>query len=442
MLKKVHATGMGLSFAVLLQTTPVFCAPKTCDSVTTELSSAASLPSHSIKYTDQSTQGWKTNWDRARMFFAKKKYALAQKQYEQLLQKKNNVELARWEFVNLLISIEKWERASTELAALLNAAPQRRDYQLAEAEILLGLGDAVAAEKRFADLYAYSCSTDAVRVLQGYITSLEKQKKTRQIIPLFEKLIKLTPEDLSLQKKYAEILYQTHQLNKAIFVLLQLTKKYPRDIDLLSKLAELYTARANKEQAAICWQQLIGIAPNNLKANRELVAYYKEAANASMQLRHTERLFSLQPYNFTLLRQIADLQRNIHRPDLALESYNRLAAYFPTDSSILAEREKTVDEVADQLLTLLHNNGSGKLWTTLVRSPKDKKVVYKTMADILRVNGAQDALLEVLLVLSQEEQENLSISQEIHLLQKQQAKHKILAASQKVKTREQSIISQ
>jgi len=413
---------------------------------TVDVLSFAQPPAHIINYRDDLAPDWKKTWDRARMLFVGNQYEKSLEQYRLLLEKKKNIDQARWEYISVLICLKKWQKAAVELSQLINNGPENQTYELARAEIALGLKDYKSAAKLFAHLYAASdkkssCKAENIKLLKGYVVSLKALGEYSTLLPFIEELVRLQPADLAMQKSLVEVALQNDLPQKALFILKQLARQAPGDVQIFQTMASLYQARGNTEMASTCWQQVIGIDPDNIEANTYLIDYYAQADNPSMQLKHVEHLLSISPNNRMLILQAADLYRVLHRSDKALDYYNQILTQEPGNSDILSIKNSLVPEVVEQLLALINGGSSVSLWQELVRAPADKKDIYKSMAEILRVKGKKKQLLEVLIALQQVDPVDMNIPKEINLLKKQVRKEKILASSEKTLSREPDILS-
>jgi tetratricopeptide (TPR) repeat protein len=135
---------------------------------------------------------WKNTWDQARKLFRQKQYDQALDQYQQLLEEKNNLDQARWEYISVLMQQKQWQEAENELSLLLSLYPQRTEYRLAQAEIALGRCEFSTAAELFDGLYRQqnhgktSSNGKFFRILSGYITALEGLNQ-----PLSEELVLL-----------------------------------------------------------------------------------------------------------------------------------------------------------------------------------------------------------------------------------------------------------
>lgn len=410
---------------------------------TVDLFSYAQPPAHIIRYSEDLEPEWKKTWDRARILFASNQYEKSLEQYRLLLEEKKNIDQARWEYVSVLLRLQRWQKAAVELSQLVNNDPENPAYEFARAEIALGLKNYRSAAQLYARLYAASnkkrpCTTANIKLLKGYVISLQALGKYSMLLPLLEELVRLQPADLAAQKSLVEVALQNNLPQKALFILKKLSRQAPGDVQVFQTMAHLYQDTGNTEMAAACWQQVVGIDPDNIEANTYLIDYYAHADNPSMQLKHVEHLLSILPNKRKLILQAADLYRVLHRSDRALDYYNQILTREPGNSEILSIKNTLIPEVVEQLLALIQ---TGSLWQELVRAPADKKNIYKSMAEMLRVKGEKKHLLEVLIAVQQVDPVDMNIPKEINLLKKQIQKEKILASTEKTLSRIPDIIS-
>jgi len=391
------------------------------------------VPSHFIIYQDDLAPEWKKIWDRARSLYKQKKFSQAQVQYELLLARKENVDQARWEYVSVLICLEQWQRAEAELGMLISHDPDRAEYQLAGAEIALASGDFSSAVKVYAPLYEQcivsGCNDDTIRILTGYITTLEGLGRVEVLIPLMEQLIRLRPDDYALQKRSAEIAIKNGQPQRALLILRTLAQSNQEDPEVLQWLARIQMSQGNRMTAASYWQQVVGLNGECREAHEQLIDYYHWLENPAMELKHVEALLSSMPDDSNLLEQAGRLYFALDRPDRALEYYGVLLSRQPGNRVIEQLKQQALRECAGKLLILVENNAPGMLWQDLAQVTTDHVGVYLAMADMLREQGRRDKLIEVLFVIHHEIPDDAGIRNELATLLKEQGRGNILASS-------------
>ncbi len=397
------------------------------------------VPDRVISYQDETTPEWKKLWDQARKLYNQEKYGQAQVQYEILLTDKDNIDLARWEYVTLLICRKQWQKAGTELSLLTSHDPDRPEYKLARAEIDLARGDFKGAVTIYAPLYAQQCAVggcteNKARILSGYIRALEGIGRLSTLMPLMEQLARLRPDDVALQQKIAETALKNNQPDKAVAILTSLAGSYPDNLSIMQELARTYKSIGNSLEAAVYWQQVVGLDGGNLEAHEQLIEYYREVGSRPMELKHVELLLTLAPDDTTLLERAARINLGLGRPDKALDYYNWLLSLKPGDQRINDRKDKALEEIAVKLLALIENTGTSQLWQDLVQVTDDRIGVYRKLADMLRTLGRRDALTQVLIVIHNEVPGDSDVANELSLLLEQQGRGDILASSKEMDT--------
>jgi tetratricopeptide (TPR) repeat protein len=393
------------------------------------------VPGHPIIYQDKRAPEWKKNWDQARQLYQQKKYDQARVQYELLLARKNTIEQARWEYVTILMRLEEWQKAETELSVLFAQAPDRPEYLLARAEIALGSNDFAAAADCYARLYEQQqsipvCKEDRIRILSGYISALEGAGKIEELLPLLEELVVLNPGDYALCKKTAAIAMAESDTDRALQILTDLEKKEPADYEVLQGIARIQEALGNTEMAARYWQQVIGLNSRSREGHAFLINYYHRLGNLAMASRHLEALLLLEPDNSELRAKAARLHLVLRRPDRALEDFNVLLSQQPGNREFQRQKEQVLHEIAAKLFVLIENNGLAMLWQDLIHVTGDRIGIYRAIADMLRERSMYQELIKVLLVLHHELPADDQIRDELIGLLKTQGLARILASSQ------------
>ncbi len=430
---------------LLMLSIPLSASGMECDQNVLDFGSGQ-VPAHFILYQDDLAPEWKKIWDQARSLYKQKKFEQAQVQYELLLARKENVDQARWEYVSTLICLEQWQKAETELGMLINHDPDRPEYQLAQAEIALGIGDFSSAVKVYAPLYEQckvnGFNDDTVRILTGYIAALEGLGRVEVLTPLMQQLIRLRPDDYELQKRSADIAIKNNQPQRALVILSTLLQRNQEDPEVLRSLARIQMSLGNRMEAASYWQQVLGLPGECGEAHEQLISYYHWLKNPAMELKHVESLLSIMPDESNLLKQAGQLQLALDRPDRALEYYDILLSLQPGNRVIEQLKQQALREFAGKLLILVENNGPGMLWQDLAQVTTDHAGVYLAMADMLRDQGRRDKLIEVLLVIHHEIPGNAGIRNELAALLKEQGRGNILASSRNADFRDPVILPQ
>ena len=387
-----------------------------------------------ITSSDLSVPDWKKNWDQARRLFKKKDYTAARAAYERVLAGKDNVDLARWEYITLLMCRSDWQKAARELDLLISHDGERPRYRLAGAEIALGRGDFDQAIRLFGSLYQQQCDAGGdgpakVRILSGYIAALEGAGRIEVLVPLLEQLSRLRPHDIQVKKKLAAVALENGQPDRALNVLKPLLAAGNDDPEILETMARSYGRLGSREQAALFWQKSIGTGHATPAAHAALVNYYQQAGNPAMELVHVKKLLAADPGNYELLKRAGRLNFMLGRPDRALTCYDLLLARQPRDFEIIQDRQKALHEVAARLFALIENSGPALLWPDLIQVTADRSDVFRELAAMLRQRGMDNELIEVLTIMYRENSSDTGVRDELAaLLQKQAAARTIARA--------------
>ena len=367
-------------------------------------SSAASgggiVPDHDIQYARGITvPSWKKEWDRARDLYRRGKTGQALVQYELLLQKKKNIDEARWEFASVLIQQHRWSRAGKELDILVSHEPDNHKYLLARAGVALEEGHAEEAVKLYGLVYQENPEgRDGVDALTGLVEALDRQGNSKAELPLLETLLLRKPDEPVLIKRGAALALELGQPAKALTMLQKAARTRPDDIEVLRLLARTEERLGHGDLAAACWQKLVGRNPVDEKANSWLASYYEKAGNLSMALIHVERLLKSDPVNADLMLKAARLDRRLGRPGRALDYYMLYLELRPDDTLVRIERSQIRKGLAMELIALIDGSGQRnleRLWQDLARITRDRSGVFTSMAAWFRLHNRPMAAVEI-----------------------------------------------
>ncbi len=366
---------------------------------------SVAVPDHDVQCNNNKlAPDWKSIWDQARQLARKKKYREALVQYELLFGRKENIDEARWEYTTILIHLERWRQAETQLEMLTARNPDNKNYLLAQAQVSLAMGNVERAVKLYGQLYGQAPgSPEAVPALEGLIRALERRGQDEALLPLVEQLILRKPDDLNLQKKLARLSIKLNRTGKAGDMLRKLRQSSPNDPEVLLLSARLQAKLGHTQQAAVFWRRLVAIEPGNQEGRRQLMLYYRGRGNGAMELKQIEALLKKKPDDTGLLDRGAELNMELGRADRALEYYDCSLALKPADKAIVRMRHEARKALARDFLALVENNGSRMLWHDLVKITADRPGVYRAIADLLREKGKVVELIDVLTVIHQED---------------------------------------
>ncbi len=380
------------------------------------------VPDHDVQCENNKlAPDWKLIWDQARQLAREKKYREALVQYELLFGRKENIDEARWEYTTILLHLERWRQAETQLEMLTAHEPDNKSYLFALAQVSLSMGNVERAVKLYGQLYGQTPgSPEAVPALEGLIRALERQGQDEALLPLVEQLILRKPDDLNLQKKLARLSIKLNRTGKAGDLLQKLRQSSPNDPEVLLLSARLQEKLGHVRQAAAFWRRLVVLEPGNREGRRRLMLYYRSRGNGAMELKQIEALLSKRPDDTGLLDRGAKLNMELGRADRALEYYDCSLALKPDDKAIVRMMHEARKTLARDLLALVENNGSRMLWQDLVKVTADRPGVYRAIAGLLREQGKVAELIDVLTIIHQEDPADKQAGGELaDLLEKQ-----------------------
>lgn len=381
------------------------------------------VPDHDISYEDTLSPAWKSSWDVARQLYREKKYREALIQYEILLNQKDSVEEARWEYTSILMRLQRWEQATAQLEKLLAHDKTNRNYLFGLADASIACGQADKALGIYSRLHESALNEEETkRCLQGLVHGYEMQGNREAMLSPLEELLELEPDDTALQKKAAEVFVDLGYNSRAKALLASLEQHVPEDQDLIRLQARLHKKLGDRSGAVQYLQKLNFEDPDNFDAHRELKDYYRSTENWTEALSHLEELLKVVPDDADLLAEAAEFNTKLGRLDGALQYYEYALAIRPWDVSLRQKKKEAQQILARDLLVLVENDGTEKLWQDLVGVTADRPGIYREIATLLREDDQARELIEVLRLLYRENPSDSKTHAELSTLLKEQGR--------------------
>ena len=400
--------------------------------VTTRNKNENLVPARDIAYASQEAPVWKLTWDKAREMSRNRNYDKALTNFTVLLSNKPNLDEARWEYISVLLHLERWYQAEKQLNILLAKGQKKKQYLFAQAKIALHTDNQQKAEQLYRQLLTlYPSGHNNITALDGLSSALIGQGKHALALPLVERLMFQMPGSLVYARRAALLYVHIGRFDKAGKLLPQVYEAYSTDKEVLRGCAQAAEQRGDQEVASCFWQELIAVKPYDRAANSALSNYYRLQGNLSMELIHLERLISISDQDISLSKRLAEIFLEKGRADRALEICDSLTVTFPNDQSLLRLRRKALVALATDLLVLVENSGSKLLWEDLLEVTSYRVEVYKIMADFLRAKGELSELADILLLIAKDVPENDPVWLELKGLLVMQGRGKELAALHK-----------
>ena len=390
------------------------------------------VPARDIAYASQDVPVWKLTWDKAREMSRSGNYKKALTNFTVLLDNKPNLDEARWEYISVLLHMEKWYQAEKQLNILLAKGQKKTQYLFAQAKIALHTDNQQKAEQLYLQLLTqFTAGQENITVMDGLSRALIGQGKHQLALQFVERLMTLLPENTIYSRRAALLYVHLKHFDRAGELLPEVYGIYPTDPEVIKACAQEAKQRGSQEKAARFWQELIAVAPNDEAANFALVSYYRLQGNISMELIHLERLISINGQDISLAKRQAEIFLDKGRADRALEICDSLMPTYPNNQSLLRLRRTSLVALASDLLALVENSGSKLLWEDLLEVTYYRVEVYKIMADFLREKGELSELADILLLIAKEVPKSDPVWQELEGLLITQGRGKELAALHK-----------
>jgi thioredoxin-like negative regulator of GroEL/predicted DNA-binding protein YlxM (UPF0122 family) len=345
--------------------------------------------------------GWKKMWDRGRDLTRNQKFQEAIPYYKEVLKQKPNVEEVKWELCRVLIETKRYDEASLLLESLLETSDTRIEYLLSAGDIALLTGK----EKQAVFYFGQALEQDPggkfyFRSLQGLVDALILQGKEKQAIPLMEQLYQSGGETPDLLLNLAEIFRKFGELHKAGYYYQELISKYRTAPQVLRTAASTFERLDRMETAAALWEKYLAEGEESLYLRQKLSAYYLGGKQYEEALPH---LLVLLDHDINREEYLLEVGRiyltTLGRADKALGYYEQYHDEFPEGSDVTGQIAKVRLILANNLLSIIENDGAWMLWTDLAKITPDRIGIYQAMADLLETLGKYKELQEVLQII-------------------------------------------
>jgi hypothetical protein len=384
-----------LRFLILLLFFSFFSLPLLADNLVTQ----GFLQDRSIILKTGSRQPeWMQLWEQARTAFKNNDDVLAANLYKKLLIEKPHIEEALREYVLVLMNLEQWETAGTELRELLEINPVSDEYQLYAGRVALALHHYKRASTYLGQVYSMDPNgSNALEALRGQIMALEKQELQEMAYPLMEQLYLLVPHDQESIRQLARYSLKLGFKDKAKMYYKTLLSEFGgTDLDYLES-EPLFAQADDVEMLIRCWQGYLQYHPNYLPYHIKLSNYYLSSEEKEKALPHILIRITYgdeQPEIFLTAGRLYLYEKG--RPDKALYYYDEYKKRQPDDDTVDSEILRIQAILANDLLVIVENEGAWNLWRDLAKVIPDRLAVYYSMAEQLKELDKPKELLEVM----------------------------------------------
>lgn len=350
---------------------------------------------------DAEQPAWKRSWDKARELVKQEQYESAISSYLAVLEEKPHIEEVRWELCRVLITVGDYEQASWYLEGLLELDPTRKDYLISAGTIALVKNDNDRAFKLFGQVLEQDpFSNQATEALAGMVKALKNSDRVNLAIPLMEQLYQRGSAHPDLLLDLARATARTEDYDKACHYYAVLVKKYRVSAPVLSEAADLFERQSRIDEAAALWQRLLEEQPNNPLYHEKLADYHIGRNRLQRALPHLIVLVEHGIRREELLLTIADIYLYEEgRTDRALSYFEQYQEEFPAGEDVSARIADIQLILANDLLTIVENDGAWMLWRDLAAVTPDRIGIYRAMAGLLEKLGKRQELAEILKII-------------------------------------------
>ncbi len=354
---------------------------------------------------------WKSMWDQGRFHARNQQFEKAIPFYQDVLRQKPNIEEVKWELCRVYMETENFDQASLLLDSLLEVNGDRIEYLLTAGELAL----LTNKENQAAVYFGQALELDPggkfySQALQGLIDSLIRQGKRELAIPLMEQLFQSGGESPTLLLDLAEFLSQAGDLSKASYYYQELINKYRITHQVLFQASQVFEQIDEMETAAALWERYLGEGQESLLLRQKLAEYYLSQSRYQQALPHLIILLDHNINREEYLLQVGKIYLlTLGRADKALRYYENYTSEFPEGEDVASQIENIRLILANNLLSIVENDGVWILWNDLAKITPDRVGIYLAMADLLEALGKTEELMEVLQIITIHKPDDLHV---------------------------------
>ena len=240
----------------------------------------------------------------------------------ELLARKNRVSEALEEFrwvANHFESNGFYPKALAVYKQMLDLDPERMDVHLHLGEIYLSQGKTSDAGKHFASV----------------ATKVEKEGSLSEKISVYEKLLRINPEDMDSLMRLVSLYVEGGSGTKAV--------------ETLETLAETMRAAGDSEQLMSVLDRLCGITDDDTAYKREMAGIHLDRGESRRAVTKLQDCFRVDPQDIPTLTLLGQAFRELQQTDKALQVYTELARIHGARGDLEAqdEVERLLREMVD-----------------------------------------------------------------------------------------------
>jgi len=267
----------------------------------------------------------------------------------ELLARKNRISEALEQFRWVASHFESggfYTKALAVYKQMLDLDPERMDVHLHLGEIYLSQGKTSDAGKHFASV----------------ATKVEKEGSLSEKISVYEKLLRINPEDLDSLMRLVALYVEGGSTNKAV--------------ETLEALADTMRASGDSEQLMSVLDRLGGITDDDTAYKREMAGIHLERGEARRAVTKLQDCFRVDPQDIETLTLLGKAFRELEQTDKALQVYTELARIYGARGDLEAQ-----DEVERLLREMVDPGGAAEDAAGLSSSPLTDARLDQTIPD-------------------------------------------------------------
>ncbi len=306
---------------------------------------------------------WKIHWEKARQSVLLKKYPEAVLDFQKALSLKPNLDEARLELAQVLVTMDRWGDAIPELEAVAEHQPLNQKVQKDLADLLSRKKEYRRANECYVSLLQKDPDNVSIRLslASNYyqLNELEKaliewrqilirdhqhvEARTRlaevlgatrrldESIILLEGLVKQFPKQTNLKKKLVQTLITAKRNKEALPYLQELNRQDPGDSEIQLWLAQVLSAGKQYDQSLTYLDAYLQKKPDQSSALIEKARALFFTGNYWQALEIYEKLRKTEPNDVELQREIAEAYFSSGKTKEALAEYENLVKQFPNE---------------------------------------------------------------------------------------------------------------
>ncbi len=347
---------------------------------------------------EQQQPVWMKLWEQARSAVAKGDTTGAVIFYQRMLEQKPDIEEALREYALVLIDAEQWKVAETTLQHLLEINPRSTEYLFYAGQVLVQLKQYNRAATYLGQVYVSDPNGEhAITALRGQIEALQQQSRWQLAYPLMEQLYLLVPHEEQNIRELAQYSAKLGHSSKAMAYYTTLLGEFtPKDTDYFES-EPLFAQAKNYVMAERCWLGYLHFHTYYLPYHQKLADFYLKSKERVRALPHLLVLIARGDENPDIFLETGKLYLYAKgRPDKALYYYDEYRKRIPANDGVEKEIARIQAILANDLLTIVENEGAWNLWRDLAKVIPDRLAVYYSMASQLKELGKSKELREVL----------------------------------------------